>query len=69
MRSIERFPLGLAHYVFDVALASGRRLVVRIGRAGSEPVFAAAARWSGRLRALGVRLPELYAAGRHGELP
>ncbi|HVH06787.1 MAG TPA: hypothetical protein VNE71_12390 [Myxococcota bacterium] len=60
---VARFPAGLAHWVYDVALASGRALVVRIGGALARPMFAAAARLSGELRPLGVPLPELLAAG------
>jgi hypothetical protein len=59
----ERFPTGLAHWVYDVALASGRLLVVRIGGASARPLFAAAEHWSRTLRPLGVPLPELLEAG------
>ena len=69
MREVARFPLGLAHYVFNVVLASGRPLVVRLGRRRDAPVFAAAARWSRRLRPLGVPLPELLEAAPDAELP
>jgi hypothetical protein len=69
VREVERFPLGLAHFVYEVRLASGRALVVRIGAPGSAEVFAAAARWSARLRPIGVPLPELFAAGTAEGLP
>jgi hypothetical protein len=58
-----RFPTGLAHWVYDVALASGRPLVVRIGGASARPIFAAAERWNRTLRPLGVPLAELLDAG------
>jgi hypothetical protein len=60
---VERFPTGLAHWVYDVALASGRPLVVRIGGASARPILAAAERLSRTLRPLGVPLPELLEAG------
>lgn len=66
---VRRFPTGLAHYVYDVVLASGRTLVVRLGRPESEPTFRNAAAWSARLRPMGVPLPELLGAGTHERFP
>jgi len=69
VRTTARFPQGLAHFVYDVALASGRTLVVRIGRARDRAVLAAAVRWSRRLRPLGVPLPQVLASDTDAELP
>jgi aminoglycoside phosphotransferase len=69
VREIARFPLGLAHYVYDVRLASGRALVVRLGLPRDAAVFAAAVRWSQRLRPLGVPLPALLEAAPEAALP
>ncbi|MCC6791125.1 MAG: hypothetical protein IT336_05545, partial [Thermomicrobiales bacterium] len=33
--SVERFPTGLANYVYDVALADGGRVVARLQRPGA----------------------------------
>jgi aminoglycoside phosphotransferase (APT) family kinase protein len=69
VRRADRFPTGLAHFVYDVTLASGARLVVRIGAPGSAPAFAGAAYWSRALRPLGVPLPALLEAGEHAGAP
>lgn len=55
--------------MFDVVLASGRGLVVRLGRRRDAPVFAGAVRWSQRLRPLGVPLPALLESAADAELP
>ena len=55
--------------MYDVATASGRRFVARLGAPESAPAFEAAARWSRRLRPLGVPLPALLAEGRHRGFP
>ncbi len=61
---IRRFPSGLAHFVFDVMLADGQRLVVRLTRPVQQIDFAGAVYWSGQLRPLGVPLPTIM----HAEL-
>jgi len=58
-RAVVRFPTGLAHYVYDVVLDDGRRVVARLARAGAGGAFAGGAFWSERLRPLGVPLPRL----------
>lgn len=59
--SVARFPTGLANYVYDVALADGRRLVARLQQPGAGARFAGAVHWNRTLRPRGVPLPELYA--------
>ena len=63
---VERFPTGLAHYVYDVALVSGRRVVVRLTRPEWSASFRGAVYWYERLRPLGVPLPELFYADIEG---
>lgn len=61
VQTISRFPMGLAHYVFDVLTADGRRVVVRLGRSGHEGTFASAVYWHQLLAPRGVPLPEILA--------
>jgi aminoglycoside phosphotransferase (APT) family kinase protein len=67
---LERFPTGLAHYVYDALLADGRRLVARLTRPEQAGDFAGAVYWYHRLKPLGVPLPDLLhfdvSGGRHG---
>jgi len=57
--SLTRFPTGLCHMVFDVVLAGGERLVVRVASPQTRHLAAGAVAWSGLLRPAGVPLPEL----------
>jgi len=59
--SVERFPTGLANYVYDVALADGGRVVARLQQPGAGAAFAGAIFWNRTLRPLGVPLPVLFA--------
>jgi aminoglycoside phosphotransferase (APT) family kinase protein len=68
-RRVTRFPTGLAHYVFDVVLESGRGMVVRIGLPSARGAFEGAEYWSRTLRPLGVPLPALLQAGDHAGMP
>jgi aminoglycoside phosphotransferase (APT) family kinase protein len=68
-RRVTRFPMGLAHYVFEVLLESGRSVVVRIGVPSSSSAFAGAEYWSRTLRPLGVPLPALLQSGQHADMP
>lgn len=61
---IQRFPNGLAHFVFDARLSDGDRLVVRLTRPAQRGDFEGAVYWSERLRPLGVPLPAII----HAEL-
>ena len=55
--AVTRFPTGLCHYVFDVELRDGSRLVVRVADPDNRPLLVGAVAWSARLRPLGVPLP------------
>ena len=57
--SVTRFPTGLQNYVYDVVLASGRRVVMRIALAENRPHLEGALHWDALLRPLGVPLPEV----------
>lgn len=58
---VERFPTGLANYVYDVVTVDGRRVVARLQRRGAGCAFSGAVFWSQLLRPHGIPLPELYA--------
>jgi Ser/Thr protein kinase RdoA (MazF antagonist) len=58
-RRITRFPMGLAHYVYDVETDRGEKVVVRLTRRTQAAAFRGAVIWSARLRGLGVPLPKL----------
>lgn len=60
--SVERFPTGLCHYVYDVALADGRQVVARLAAREAQPLLAGGVYWHARLRDMGVPLPALLAA-------
>jgi aminoglycoside phosphotransferase (APT) family kinase protein len=58
--AIERFPSGLANYVYDVRLVDGRRLVARLAHgADAQATTRAAVYWNRLLRPRGVPLPQL----------
>src|SRR5713226_2485841 len=67
-RSMRRFPTGLEHFVYDVVAESGRSVVLRITRPAKRASCAGAIYWSGRLRPLGVPLPQLIAHDLDGVL-
>jgi len=58
-RAVTRFPLGLAHYVYDVTTDQGAQVVVRLTRRAHAEAFRGAVAWSERLRSVGVPLPRL----------
>jgi Ser/Thr protein kinase RdoA (MazF antagonist) len=66
---VERFPTGLAHYVYDVVAASGRRFVIRLYRPGEDEDCAHTVYWSKLLRPMGVPLPALLQASTHAGSP
>ena len=68
-QQVTRFPAGLAHYVFDVRLAGGASLVVRLGLPSARAAFTGAEYWSRTLRPIGVPLPELLQSGDHAGMP
>jgi Ser/Thr protein kinase RdoA (MazF antagonist) len=66
--SVERFPTGLANYVFDVQTVDSQRVVVRFARNREESVIGNAVAWSHLLRPSGVPLPNLLAHDVTGEV-
>ncbi len=62
VRSVARFPTGLCHYMYDVVLADGRGIVVRMATDGTRALLKGGLNWSGVLRLLGIPLPALIAA-------
>jgi aminoglycoside phosphotransferase (APT) family kinase protein len=67
--AVRRFPTTNRHYVYDVKLTDGRSAVVRIGLPQQRDALEAAARWSDRLRPLGIPLPEVLARDLTSEFP
>jgi phosphoribosylglycinamide formyltransferase-1 len=67
--SVFRFPRGLGHFVFDVTLADGRAVVVRLGEVENARYFDAAMHWHPILSSIGVPLPAILAAGHHRNHP
>ena len=61
VRVIERFPSGLANYVYDVQLVDGQRLVARLAGDAAGDSTRAAVYWNRLLRPRGVPLPRLLA--------
>lgn len=57
--SVARFATGLQNFVYDVALESGRGVVVRIAETGNRPHLQGALHWEALLRPLGIPLPEV----------
>jgi len=60
---LRRFPLGLCHYVYDVTLADGTSLVVRVASPENAPLLAGAVAWHEVLSSIGVPLPAVLEAG------
>ncbi len=60
VKTIQRFPTGLAHYVYDVVTTDGEALVIRLTRPENRAHFAGALRWYEPLKSRGVPLPTLY---------
>jgi aminoglycoside phosphotransferase (APT) family kinase protein len=67
--AVRRFATSNRHYVYDVKLTDGRAAVVRIGLPEQRDALEAAARWSDRLRPLGIPLPEVLARDLASEFP
>lgn len=59
-RSIQRFPTGLAHFVYDVETDEGDKLVIRLTRPNLKRFFAGALGWYDELQRINVPLPTLY---------
>ena len=69
VRGAQRFRTGLQHFVYEVALANRRTVVMRMTRAVERAVARNALRLSRQLRPLGVPLPKLLAADVEAETP
>lgn len=67
--SARRFTTGLQHFVYEVALADGRTVVIRMTRPSERAIARNAVRLSRQLRPLGVPLPELLAEDVEGDVP
>jgi hypothetical protein len=67
VKSLRRFPTGLAHYVYDAPLANDEAVVVRLTRPEWNDAFFGAIYWSHLLRPLGVPLPEIFYADATGD--
>ena len=57
--SVQRFPTGFAHSVYDVVTENQRKVVVRMSLPGQDASLAGALYWSRRLRPKGVPLPTI----------
>jgi aminoglycoside phosphotransferase (APT) family kinase protein len=67
--AVRRFPTTNRHFVYDVKLTDGRSAVVRLGLPEQRDSLEASARWSDRLRPLGIPLPEVLARDLTSEFP
>jgi aminoglycoside phosphotransferase (APT) family kinase protein len=61
--SIQRFPTGLSHFVFDVSAENGFSCVIRIARPERTQEFERGIKWHAEIESLGVRLPQIYEVG------
>ncbi len=59
--TIERFPTGLMHWVYDLRLADGAAVVIRLNRPQHGQIFADAVAWHQLLAPRGVPLPTIIA--------
>ncbi|HEY9217946.1 MAG TPA: aminoglycoside phosphotransferase family protein [Phenylobacterium sp.] len=64
-----RFPTGLIHFVYEVALRDRPTVVVRISRQENREICRSAARLSALLRGRAAPLPSLLFDGSEGEWP
>jgi aminoglycoside phosphotransferase len=62
VRSCRRFATGLRHWVYDVEIADGTQLVVRLTHADNRAEVAGGVFWHEQLSMVGVPVPELIAA-------
>lgn len=58
VQTINRFPTGLAHYVFDVTTQDDQHIVVRLAREDLVTYFEGALHWYDLLKPKGVPLPK-----------
>ncbi|MDA3884854.1 MAG: hypothetical protein PF638_04595 [Candidatus Delongbacteria bacterium] len=55
--SIERFPTGLCHFVYDAKFSDGQEVVLRIS--GSDDELKGGIFWNNELRKLDIPVPEI----------
>ena len=67
-RALRRFPTGLCHFVYDVELTDGRRVVARLASADNAHLLEAGVTWSALLRPRGVPLPAVLASDFHARV-
>ena len=67
--SIQRFPTGNHHYVYDAILADARPIVIRMAITSEHAAMAGALCWNEQLRALGLPLPEIYFSNLEHQFP
>jgi aminoglycoside phosphotransferase len=67
--SAHRFVTGLCHYVYEVTLSDGRRVVARLSTPDTRDLLEGGVYWHGRLAPLGVPLPALLHADTDAPLP
>ncbi len=67
--SITRFTTGNQHYVYDVILADGRNIVLRMTKALDKEATRGALVWNKKLRELGLPLPKVFNTDLNGEFP
>jgi len=60
--SVQRFPTGLAHYVYELLTTHDQQFVVRLTTGVGRSHFVSALYWYDRLKPLGVPLPTLLYA-------
>ena len=66
---LTRMPTGLCHHVFEVELAGGGSLVLRLGRPETAAAIRGGVAWHSRLAGAGVPVPALLAFSLEGEHP
>jgi aminoglycoside phosphotransferase len=68
-KSVERFPTGARHYVYDATFADRPPIVVRIGSTSSHAEMAGAVHLSNLLRPRGAPLPAILGEDVHATFP
>lgn len=67
--AVDRFSIGLSHYVFDVATEDEFSCVVRITTPDRKEELEAGLQWQQKLEGVGVPLPTVYQVGQIEEYP
>ncbi|MGI8906833.1 MAG: phosphotransferase family protein [Candidatus Sumerlaeaceae bacterium] len=66
--TLTRFSTGMCHYVYDVVMQNGKRVVARIANPDRSAAIAGAIYWSQKLRPLGVPVADIIAADPQGQI-